>query len=333
MPEQIRQLPLTQVLPWDNAGRGQPRKHFDPQALQDLADSIRTGGFIGSITVRPFPGRPGYFETLAGHRRTRAAALAGLVAIPATVQDLDDDAARWFVLQDNLQRSDFLPWEEGEGYAELVEAGSSVAAVAARVGKSPGYVAGRVAIHTGAGEKARRMFLRKDLTLQALELLAALPDRPMAPVQCPRCKVVAPEGSQVCPACIADLSQVWTCDSGNPQDVACDFLRGKQNGAVPEIIARVKESYGLGERPVQCSMGFDSVQISEEAIAVRTELERKLSDLAAAGDYFLKNADKLQEYTPDQRRAVGDQCEAAVKWLRYIQAAAVPEGAPLALAL
>lgn len=331
-PEQIIRVPLDRLLPWDNAGRGQPRKFFDPQALQELADSMKSG-FIGSITVRPFPGRPGYYEILAGHRRHKAAGLAGLAEIPCTVADLSDDDARRFVLADNLHRADFLPWEEGAGYAEIIADGDSVAAVAATFGRSPGFVAQRIKIHTGAGEKARAFYLRKDLTLAALELVAALPCRPMAPVQCPRCKVVAAEGSQSCPACAADLSQVWTCDSGNPQEVAVGFLRGKTNGAVKEIVERVRESYGLGERPVQTSMGFTTQQISEEAIQVRTELERRLEEVSKAGDYFQKNAEKLQEYTTDQRQAVVAQCDAAIKWLQYIQQAAVPASPTLALAL
>jgi len=82
MSEQIIRVPLDRLLPWDNAGRGQPRKFFDPAALQELADSMKTG-FIGSITVRPFPGRPGYMEILAGHRRHKAAQLAGGLSPPA----------------------------------------------------------------------------------------------------------------------------------------------------------------------------------------------------------------------------------------------------------
>jgi ParB/RepB/Spo0J family partition protein len=331
MSEQIMRVPLDKLLPWDNAGRGQPRKHFDPAALQELADSMKTG-FIGSITVRPFPGRPGYYEILAGHRRHKAAGLAGLAEIPCTVQDLSDDAARLYVLQDNLNREGFLAWEEGAGYAELVEGGMSIADVAAKVGKSPGFVAGRIAIHTGAGEKARAFYLRKDLTLAALELVATLPNRNLSPVKCPRCKVVACEGTMVCPSCAADLSAILRCEWGNPQDIAVGWLRGKTNGTVAEVVERVRESYGLSDKPVQASLGFDTVQISEEAIAVRTELERKLSDVSKAGDYFLQNAKKLEEYTPDQRRAVAAQCEAAVKWLQYIREAAVPSG-PLALAL
>lgn len=323
----VVRIPLERLVPWQNGGKGQPRKHFDPAALQELADSMMAGGFIGSIAVRPLAGRPGYFEILAGHRRTKAAALAHLSEVPATVQDLDDQNARLFVLQDNLHRADFLPWEEGAGYAELVAGGLAVAAVAGRVGKSPSFVAGRIGIHEGAGETARRLYLQKELTLQALELVAALPNRALAPVACPRCKVVLPEGSLTCSSCGGDLSQVWRCEAGNPQSAAALLCRGKVNGAVAEIVERVKENYGLGEAPVQTSLGFDDVQISEEAVRVRTVLERKLGEVSALSDFFLKHLPALQEYTADQRAAVAAQCEVAEGLFRRIREAAVPPAA------
>lgn len=332
MSEQIVLIPLDRLLPWDNAGRGQPRKHFDPQALQELADSMKTG-FIGSITVRPFPGRPGYMEILAGHRRHQAAALAGLAAIPCNVQDLTDDAARLFVLQDNLNRQDFLCWEEGAGYAELVAGGLRLQDVAAKVGKSGDFVRGRIRIHEGLGETARRLYLRKELTLAALELLAALPNRNLSPVQCPYCKMVSPEGTMTCPGCAKDLSGVFRCESGNPQDVGARALIGKTNGTIPDIVERIKETYGLADKPIQTSLGFADVLISEGALQVRTALERRLGDIAAAESWFIENAAKLAEFTPGQRAAIAAQAEAGIKILQRIHQAAAPEPTPPTLAL
>ena len=332
MSEQIIRVPIDHLLPWNNAGRGQPRKFFDPQALQELADSMKTG-FIGSITVRPFPGRPGYFEILAGHRRHKAAGLAGLAEIPCTVADLSDADARMFVLADNLNRADFLVWEEGAGYAELVEGGMSMADVAAKVGKSPAFVSGRIKIHNGLGETARRLYLRKELTLAALELLASLPDRNLAPVQCPYCRIVGPEGTTVCPGCAKDLSGVFRCESGNVQTVAAQACRGKTNGAVSETVEKVRDAYGIGAKPVQTSLGFTLHEISEGAIQVRTVLERRLADIAAAGDWFAENAAKLAEFTPGQRKAIAAQADVGIKMLTRIREAAVPESPAIALAL
>jgi ParB/RepB/Spo0J family partition protein len=323
--EQIMQVPLAQLVPFRGVnGTGQARQHFDAAGLEELAQSMREAGFIEPILCRPIG--PDQWEIIGGHRRCKAAALAGLAEVSAVVKPMTDDEAL-------LNREEFCPWELGSGFADLLDSGLTIAEVAGRAGKSPAFVKSRIAIHTGAGEKARAFYLRKDITLAALEFVAALPCRPMAPVQCPRCKVVAAEGSQSCPACAADLSGVWTCDSGNPQEVAVGFLRGKTNGAVKEIVERVRESYGLGERPVQTSMGFTTQQISEAAIQVRTELERRLEEVSKAGDYFQKNAEKLQEYTTDQREAVVAQCEAAVKWLQYIQQAAAPASPALTMAL
>lgn len=330
----VQHIPLTQLVPWQNGGKGQPRKHFDPQALQELADSMTVGGFIGSIAVRPCPGRPGEYEILAGHRRTKAAALAHLEAIPATVHNLDDVAARFFVLQDNLQRQDFLPWEEGEGFAELVADGAAVAAVAGKCGKSPSYVAGRIAIHEGAGGRARELYLRKELTMEALSLVAALPDRDLSPVRCPSCKAVCGEQFAKCPACSADLSSVARYPSGNPQSAAAMLCRGKVNGAVKELVEKVLESYGLSAAPVQTSLGLSTVQISEEAIKVRSALERKLSEVAALSQWALDHAKDLCEYTADQRAAIAAQCEAAVRvFTRIAETVAPAEGETPALAL
>lgn len=320
----VVRIPLTHLVPWQNGGKGQPRKYFDPVALQELADSMTAGGFIGSIAVRPMAGRPGYYEILAGHRRTKAAALAHLEAIPATVHDLDDVAARYFVLQDNLQRQDFLPWEEGEGYAELVADGASLAAVAGKCGKSPSYVASRIAIHEGAGEKARELYLRKELTLEALSLVAALPNRDLSPVRCPSCKCVCGETLARCPSCGSDLSGITRFPAGNPQSAAAMLCRGKVNGAARDAVEQVKASYGLSDQPVQTSLGFSDVQISEDAVKVRSVLERKLAEVSAMSEWALKHAKNLQEYTPDQRAAIVAQCDAAVRIFQRIAAEVEP---------
>jgi len=324
----VQTIPLELLLPWHNGGKGQPRQHFDPVALQELAASMSAGGFVGAIAVRPFPGRPGFYEILAGHRRTKAAALAHLSAIPAAIHDLDDRAARLFVLQDNLHREDFLPWEEGAGYSELVADGLSMAAVAARVGKSPSYVSGRIAIHLSAGARARELFLAKSLSLRALELATTLPDRNLSPVECPRCHVVNRDGAQVCAACTADLSQVFRCESGNPQAVFVNLCakRGAVNGECAEIMERVKEAYGMAEAPVQASMGFDDQQVSAAALAVKSAFERKLDEVTKLQGFFLDNQGKLAELTPEQKRAVVAQCEVAQKLFAQIaRATGLPE--------
>lgn len=327
---QVILIPLDRLLEWNNGGKGQPRKHFDEEALQDLADSMRAGGYRGApITVRQVAARPGYFEILGGHRRTRAARLAGLPAVPAVVDNMDDEAARWFVLQDNLQRADFLPWEEGAGYAELLAGGASVAAVAGKVGKSVPFVSGRVKLAEGTGAAARQAYLEKAFGVEVLQLLAELPDRDLSPVRCPRCHKVNAEGIESCQSCGADLTAEFVFPSGNPQAVAVRLCKGASAVVAAEKIDRVKETYGLGAAPVQTSLGLDDLQVTQDAVAVKSALERKLGEVAAVSDWVTRHLDDLKQYTPDQRRAVRAQLQAARRVFDFIESA-VDESAPAA---
>jgi hypothetical protein len=292
---------------------------------------MRTGGFIGSITVRQHATRRDYYEILAGHRRTRAARLAHLAAVPCTVVDLDDQAARWFVLQDNLQRSDFLPWEEGEGYRELVESGFEVAQVAGKAGKSPSFVAGRIKLAENLGDLARQEYLQKSYGVEVLHLLAELPDRDLCPVACPRCNKVNAEGTVTCLSCSTDLSGEFVFPSGNPQSAAARLCRGAAAAVAAEKVARVKDSYGLGEAPVQTSLGFDDLQISQDAVAVKSALERKLAEVSNLQEWVLRHLEDLQEYTPGQRAAVRAQCAAAIRVFEQVAAAVPAEQVALAM--
>ena len=124
-------LPISQVEP----GLNQPRKRFDPAALDDLADSIREHGVIQPLTVRRLSS--GYYQIIAGERRWRAAKQAGLAEVPAVVIEADDRKVLELGLIENLQRSDLDPMEEAEGYAALIEDyGLTQEEVARRMGKS-----------------------------------------------------------------------------------------------------------------------------------------------------------------------------------------------------
>jgi ParB/RepB/Spo0J family partition protein len=326
-------IPLARLVEWDNGGKGQPRKHFDPAALQELADSMRAGGYQGApITVRRAPARPGYFEILGGHRRTRAARLANLESIPAVVESFDDAAARRFVLQDNLLRADFLPWEEGVGYAELLAGGESVAAVAGKAGKSPAYVSGRVKLAEGLGEAARQAYLDKALGVEVLLMLADLADHDLSPVRCPRCHKVNAEGTEACRSCGADLRNEFVFPAGNPQAAAVKLCKGVGAAVAAEKVERVKETYGLGAAPVQTSLGLDDLQVTQDAVAVKSALERKLGEVAALSDWVSKNLGALKQYTPDQRRAARAQLQAARRVFDHIESK-IDEEAPAVVAV
>ncbi len=124
-------LPISQVEP----GLNQPRKRFDPDALADLAESIRVHGIIQPLTVRRLAS--GYYQIIAGERRWRAAKEAGLTEVPAVIIEADDRMVMEIGLIENLQREDLNPAEEARGYQTLIqEYGLTQEEVAERMGKS-----------------------------------------------------------------------------------------------------------------------------------------------------------------------------------------------------
>lgn len=129
-------LPIYKVEP----NPDQPRKDFDPEELENLAESIRVHGLIQPLTVREMP--TGYYQIIAGERRWRAARLAKLSEVPVVVIDADDRKAMELALIENLQRQDLNPVEEALGYKSLMEDyGLTQEEAATRVGKSRPAVA------------------------------------------------------------------------------------------------------------------------------------------------------------------------------------------------
>ncbi len=131
-----RLLPLHRVEP----NPGQPRRNFDDEELQSLADSISLHGVVQPLTVRELS--PGFYQIIAGERRWRASRLAGLTEIPAVVIEADDRKVMELALIENLQRQDLNPIEEALGYRALMdEYGLTQENVATQVGKSRPAVA------------------------------------------------------------------------------------------------------------------------------------------------------------------------------------------------
>ena len=129
-------LPISQV----ESCSSQPRKQFDPDALADLADSIREHGIIQPLTVRKL--QSGYYQIIAGERRWRAARMVGLSQVPAIVIEADDRKAMELAMIENLQREDLNPIEEAEGFQSLMDNYNMTQEEAAnRVGKSRSTVA------------------------------------------------------------------------------------------------------------------------------------------------------------------------------------------------
>ncbi len=113
----------------------QPRVHFDPQEIEDLAASIRDQGVLQPVLVRSLGG--GKFELIAGERRVRAARQAGLERIPALVKEADAGESLVLAIVENVQRADLTPLEEARAYQALIdEFRLTQEEVARRVGKS-----------------------------------------------------------------------------------------------------------------------------------------------------------------------------------------------------
>ena len=132
----VTKLPLQKVEP----NPDQPRRTFDEEELQALADSIAAHGLIQPLAVRQT--RNGYYQIIAGERRWRAAKLAGLAEVPAVIIEADDRKVMELGLIENLQREDLNPMEEAQGYRSLMEDyGLTQEETAQRVGKSRPAVA------------------------------------------------------------------------------------------------------------------------------------------------------------------------------------------------
>ncbi len=171
-------IPLSAIRP----STTNPRKHFDPAALEELTQSVRELGVTVPIMVRPLTdeedGNPhNTYEIVTGERRYRAAQNAGLETIPAIVRDeLSDAEAMDLQMVENLQRADLHPVEEAEGYRALMAGGASAEDCAKKAGKTLGYVQQRLKL-LSLEVDAKQLFADGHMTLGQALLLARLTPR------------------------------------------------------------------------------------------------------------------------------------------------------------
>jgi len=139
MGAEMKYVPLAQV----KKSETNTRKHIDEVKLAELTESIKARGVINPILIRPVKGN---FEVVCGERRYLAALKAGLKEIPAFIREMTDMEALEFQIIENLQREDVHPLEEAEGYEVLMKKHGckTVDDLAAKVGKSKGYIYGRM---------------------------------------------------------------------------------------------------------------------------------------------------------------------------------------------
>lgn len=136
---EVTTLPIAALRP----GQGQPRKHFDEVALEELTASIRSQGVVQPLLVRPLrTDTATFYEIVAGERRWRAAQRAGLTEVPVYLRELSDDDALTVALIENLQREDLNPLEEAQAIQTLRDRlPLSQEELAIRLGKSRSAVA------------------------------------------------------------------------------------------------------------------------------------------------------------------------------------------------
>jgi ParB family chromosome partitioning protein len=162
----VRMVPIDHIEP----NPEQPRLVFEPEALNELAGSIREHGVLQPILVRPLGANT--FQIVAGERRWRASRLAGLETIPALIEDIDDDTALEISIIENLQREDLSPLDEAAMYDRMVhEHGYSIRKLADKLGKDKGYLENRLRLADAPPEIRELVSLRKDSLSHAYELM------------------------------------------------------------------------------------------------------------------------------------------------------------------
>lgn len=179
--EQLRESPFN------------PRKHYNQAALQELADSIKAQGILQAIVIRPLPESAQdiwvRYEIVFGHRRYRAAVLAGLAAVRAEIRPYSDEEAALAQVAENLQREDVTPFEEADSFARLHSThGMTADAIAAGVNKSRSYVYGRLKLAKVAPE-VRAAVAEEGLGAETALEVARLPSHGMQKVALRRLKL------------------------------------------------------------------------------------------------------------------------------------------------
>ncbi|MBQ6323324.1 MAG: ParB/RepB/Spo0J family partition protein [Bacilli bacterium] len=167
--DEVVQLYLDDIIP----NRFQPREVFDEKALKELAVSIKEHGVIQPIIVRKVNEK---YEIIAGERRYKASALAGLTKIPAIIRDLDDKESSKVALLENLQRKNLNPIEEARTYQKILEIDQMTQEQLARtMGKSQSAVANKIRL-LSLPEEIQEALLKEEISERHARTLLNIPD-------------------------------------------------------------------------------------------------------------------------------------------------------------
>ena len=161
-------VPLSLLTPFQH----NPRKTFDPEYIQELAESMKANGQWDAVLLRPLP--DGTYQTVAGACRTRAANLLGWTEIRAEVQEMDDDRAEALALDTNIKRRNLSPVEEAEAIRRMIEVHKwSLRRAAETFGKSHPWIVNQLKLAAAAPEVKDQVVRRVTTPTHALAISQA----------------------------------------------------------------------------------------------------------------------------------------------------------------
>lgn len=166
----ISQIKLSLIEP----NRNQPRKNFDNEKIEALANSIKENGLIQPIIITP--SKNGMYKIVAGERRWRASKKAGLKEIPAVIRDYSDEQVAEIALIENLQREDLNPIEEALGYKALLEEFNlTQELISQKIGKSRSAIANSMRL-LSLEEQIQKLLVAGDITSGHARAILSLED-------------------------------------------------------------------------------------------------------------------------------------------------------------
>ena len=253
-------LPISQVESYS----GQPRKHFDEESLQELADSISEHGIIQPLTVRKLSS--GYYQIIAGERRWRAARLAGLQEVPVIVMEADDRKAAELAMIENLQREDLNPMEEAAGFQSLIETYHMTQEEAAqRVGKSRSAVTNALRL-LGLSPSVRKLVEENKLT--AGHARALVPLSPSLQESAANAIIAGGLSVRQTEALVKRLSAEKK-ESKKPRNDEVDYLAEAQNELKAKLCRGVKIVSGRKKGRIELEYyGLDDLNDLLDALAL-----------------------------------------------------------------
>ena len=253
-------LPISQVESYS----GQPRKHFDEESLQELADSITEHGIIQPLTVRKLSS--GYYQIIAGERRWRAARLAGLQEVPVIVMEADDRKAAELAMIENLQREDLNPMEEAAGFQSLIETYHMTQEEAAqRVGKSRSAVTNALRL-LGLSPSVRKLVEENKLT--AGHARALVPLSPSLQESAANAIIAGGLSVRQTEALVKRLSAEKK-ESKKPRNDEVDYLAEAQNELKAKLCRGVKIVSGRKKGRIELEYyGLDDLNDLLDALAL-----------------------------------------------------------------